>query len=56
MIQDIHQLATSTARTLRDSFAGQCDAIFSFAPGEWQSAEWMSKRAGERDVITCLGQ
>src|SRR5271154_760746 len=33
-----------------DSFAGQCRAVFAFAPGDFPSAEWMSRRSGEHDA------
>jgi type IV secretion system protein VirD4 len=52
VLQDIHQL---TAPSMygphgHESFAGQCGAVFAFAPGDWESAEWMSRRSGEEDV------
>ena len=52
VLQDIHQL---TAPSMygphgHDSFAGQCGSVFAFAPGDWESAEWMSRRSGEEDV------
>jgi type IV secretion system protein VirD4 len=51
VLQDIHQLDIYGPKGA-DSFAGQCQAIFAFAPGDWPSAEWMSRRSGEEDVIT----
>jgi type IV secretory pathway TraG/TraD family ATPase VirD4 len=50
--QDIHQLRDIYGPHGAESFAGQCDAVFAFAPGEWESAEWMSRRAGEEKFIT----
>jgi type IV secretion system protein VirD4 len=51
VIQDIHQLRDIYGPHGAESFAGQCQAVFAFAPGEWESAEWMSRRSGEEDVI-----
>jgi type IV secretion system protein VirD4 len=51
VIQDIHQLRDIYGPHGAESFAGQCQAIFAFAPGEFESAEWMSRRSGEEDVI-----
>jgi type IV secretion system protein VirD4 len=51
VIQDIHQLRDIYGPHGAESFAGQCQAVFAFAPGDWESAEWMSKRSGEEDVI-----
>jgi len=45
--QDIHQLRDIYGPHGAESFAGQCDAMFAFAPGEWESAEWMSRRSGD---------
>lgn len=50
--QDIHQLRDIYGPHGAESFAGQCQAIFAFAPGEWDSAEWMSRRSGEEDYIS----
>jgi type IV secretion system protein VirD4 len=50
--QDIHQLRDIYGPHGAESFAGQCDAVFAFAPGEWESAEWMSRRSGEEKFIT----
>jgi type IV secretion system protein VirD4 len=50
--QDIHQLRDLYGPHGAESFAGQCQAVFAFAPGEWESAEWMSRRSGEEDVIS----
>jgi type IV secretion system protein VirD4 len=52
VLQDIHQLRDIYGPHGAESFAGQCQAVFAFAPGEWESAEWMSRRSGEEDVIT----
>jgi type IV secretion system protein VirD4 len=51
VIQDIHQLRDIYGPHGAESFAGQCQGVFAFAPGEWESAEWMSRRSGEEDVI-----
>ena len=53
VIQDIHQLERPEMYGAHgaNSFAGACDAVFAFAPGDWESAEWMSRRSGEEDVI-----
>ena len=51
VVQDIHQLRDIYGPHGAESFAGQCQAIFAFAPGEFESAEWMSRRSGEEDVI-----
>jgi type IV secretory pathway TraG/TraD family ATPase VirD4 len=50
VLQDIHQLAALYGQRGPESFAGQCRATFAFAPGDWESAEWMSRRSGEHDV------
>ena len=52
VLQDIHQLNSEDmyGRNGADSFAGQCRAVFAFAPGDFPSAEWMSQRSGEQDV------
>jgi type IV secretion system protein VirD4 len=52
VLQDIHQLNSEEmyGRDGADSFAGQCRAVFAFAPGDFPSAEWMSRRSGEHDV------
>jgi type IV secretion system protein VirD4 len=52
VLQDIHQLNSEDMYGPRgaDSFAGQCRAVFAFAPGDFPSAEWMSQRSGEKDV------
>jgi type IV secretion system protein VirD4 len=52
VLQDIHQLNSEDMYGPRgaDSFAGQCRAVFAFAPGDFPSAEWMSQRSGEQDV------
>ncbi|MGH7065500.1 MAG: type IV secretory system conjugative DNA transfer family protein [Stellaceae bacterium] len=50
VLQDIHQLEMYGPHGA-DSFAGQCQAVFAFAPGSWESAEWMSKRSSEEDVV-----
>jgi type IV secretion system protein VirD4 len=50
VLQDVHQLAALYGPRGPESFAGQCRAMFSFAPGDWESAEWMSRRSGEHDV------
>lgn len=52
VLQDIHQLNSEDMYGPRgaDSFAGQCRAVFAFAPGDYPSAEWMSQRSGEQDV------
>ena len=52
VVQDIHQLRDIYGPHGAESFAGQCQAVFAFAPGEWESAEWMSRRSGEEDVIS----
>jgi hypothetical protein len=54
VIQDIHQLTGPDMYGPRgaDSFAGQCDATICFAPGDWESAEWASRRAGEEPFIS----
>jgi hypothetical protein len=54
VIQDIHQLTGPDMYGPRgaDSFAGQCDATIAFAPGDWESAEWLSRRAGEEPFIS----
>jgi type IV secretion system protein VirD4 len=53
VLQDIHQLNDERlyGRDGADSFAGQCRAVFAFAPGDYPSAEWMSRRSGEHDVM-----
>jgi type IV secretion system protein VirD4 len=51
VLQDIHQLAGLYGPKGPESFAGQCRAVFAFAPGDWPSAEWMSRRSGERDAM-----
>jgi type IV secretion system protein VirD4 len=52
VLQDIHQLNSEEMYGPRgaDSFAGQCRAVFAFAPGDFPSAEWMSQRSGDHDV------
>jgi type IV secretion system protein VirD4 len=52
VLQDIHQLNSEDMYGPRgaDSFAGQCRAVFAFAPGDFPSAEWMSQRSGEHDA------
>ena len=52
VLQDIHQLRDLYGPHGADSFAGQCQAVFAFAPGDWESAEWMSRRSGEEDVLS----
>ena len=52
VLQDIHQLRDLYGPHGAESFAGQCQAVFAFAPGEWESAEWMSRRSGEEDVLS----
>jgi type IV secretion system protein VirD4 len=54
VIQDIHQLTGPDMYGPRgaDSFAGQCDAVIAFAPGDWESAEHLSRRAGEEPFIS----
>jgi type IV secretion system protein VirD4 len=54
VLQDIHQLNSEGmyGRNGADTFAGQCRAVFAFAPGDYPSAEWMSQRSGEHDVRT----
>jgi Type IV secretion-system coupling protein DNA-binding domain len=49
--QDIHQLRDIYGPHGAESFAGQCQAGFTFAPGDWESAEWVSRRLGEENVI-----
>jgi hypothetical protein len=51
VLQDIHQLNDLYGPHGADSFAGQCRAVFAFAPGDVTSAEWMSSRSGEHDVM-----
>ena len=51
VLQDIHQLRDTYGPHGAESFAGQCDAVFAFAPGEWESAEWMSRRSGEESFV-----
>jgi len=53
VLQDIHQLNADDlyGRNGADSFAGQCLAVMAFAPGDFPSAEWMSQRSGEHDVM-----
>jgi type IV secretion system protein VirD4 len=50
VLQDIHQLSALYGPKGPESFSGQCRAVFAFAPGDWESAEWMSRRSGEHDV------
>lgn len=52
VLQDIHQLTAPSMYGSHghESFAGQCGATFAFAPGDFESAEWMSRRSGEEDV------
>ena len=50
--QDIHQLRDIYGPHGAESFAGQCDAVFAFAPGEWESAEWMSRRSGDENFVS----
>jgi type IV secretion system protein VirD4 len=50
VLQDIHQLNDLYGPHGADSFAGQCTAVFAFAPGDYPSAEWLSLRSGEHDV------
>jgi type IV secretion system protein VirD4 len=52
VLQDIHQLNSEDmyGRNGADTFAGQCRAVFAFAPGDFPSADWMSQRSGEQDV------
>jgi type IV secretory pathway TraG/TraD family ATPase VirD4 len=52
VIQDIHQLRDIYGPHGAESFAGQCQAVFAFAPGEFESAEWMSRRSGEEDFVS----
>lgn len=51
VVQDIHQIRDIYGPHGAESFAGQCQAVFAFAPGESESAEWMSRRSGEQDFI-----
>jgi type IV secretory pathway TraG/TraD family ATPase VirD4 len=51
VLQDIFQLSTYGDHGA-DSFAGQCRAVMAFAPGDWPSADWMSRRSSEVDVLT----
>jgi type IV secretion system protein VirD4 len=51
VLQDIFQLSMYGDHGA-DSFSGQCRATMAFAPGDWPSAEWMSKRSGDVDVLT----
>jgi type IV secretory pathway TraG/TraD family ATPase VirD4 len=54
VMQDIHQLRAPDMYGPygADSFAGQCDAVTAFAPGDSESAEWMSRRSGEEPFIS----
>jgi type IV secretory pathway TraG/TraD family ATPase VirD4 len=50
--QDIHQIRDIYGPHGAESFSGQCDAVFAFAPGEWESAEWMSRRSCEENFVS----
>lgn len=52
VLQDIHQLRDLYGPHGAESFAGQCQAVFAFAPGEWESAEWMSRRSGDENFVS----
>jgi len=53
VLQDIHQLNSPDmyGPNGADSFAGQCHALMAFAPGDFPSADWMSRRSGEHDAM-----
>jgi type IV secretion system protein VirD4 len=51
VLQDIHQLNDLYGPHGADSFAGQCRAVFAFAPGDFPSADWMARRSGQHDVM-----
>ena len=50
VLQDIHQLRDIYGPHGAESFAGQCQAVFSFAPGEWESAEVDVEALGRRKL------
>jgi type IV secretion system protein VirD4 len=48
VLQDgINQLRTTYGRDAANTFLGMSGAAFAFAPNDTETAEWMSKRAGE---------
>jgi len=49
VLQDINQLRDLYEKRA-ETFAGMAGAVFGFAPGDMQTAEWMSRRSGEETV------
>jgi len=47
VLQDINQLRAIYGKDEANTFLGMSGAIFAFAPNDPETAEWMSKRAGD---------
>jgi type IV secretion system protein VirD4 len=47
VLQDINQLREIYGKDAANTFLGMCGATFAFTPNDPETAEWMSKRAGD---------
>jgi len=47
VLQDINQLRAIYGKDETNTFLGMSGATFAFAPNDWETAEWMSRRADE---------
>ena len=48
MLQDINQLRAIHGKDQAETFLGMSGATFAFAPNDGETAEWMSRRSGDR--------
>jgi type IV secretion system protein VirD4 len=48
VLQDINQLRTIHGKDQAETFLGMSGATFAFAPNDGETAEWMSRRSGDR--------
>ena len=52
VLQDINQLRGHYGRDHAETFLGMSGATFAFTPNDGETAEWMSKRSGERRYVS----
>jgi type IV secretion system protein VirD4 len=52
VLQDLNQLRDIYGRDLANTFLGMSGATFAFTPNDPETAEWMSKRAGDITVVS----
>jgi type IV secretory pathway TraG/TraD family ATPase VirD4 len=48
VLQDINQLRAIHGKDQAETFLGMSGATFAFAPNDGETAEWMSRRSGDR--------